>query len=150
MNPTKADLVDLCLFVSKSVFIKRVVWAPILCKSVSVSAIGRFSLSPRLLAQWALLNGARSAWTSFRLLAFCRWPRSKRLVGVPQPLQRIYLIGLPHRSTPCFDGHCSYDIPQSSAVSGTLQVVRRPSLLPGARRSEIRRSSGAPRMQFPT
>ncbi|KAJ7202155.1 hypothetical protein GGX14DRAFT_654943, partial [Mycena pura] len=25
-------------------------------------------------------------------------------------------------STPCFDGHCSYDIPQSSAVYGTLQV----------------------------
>ncbi|KAJ7763202.1 hypothetical protein DFH07DRAFT_813111 [Mycena maculata] len=25
-------------------------------------------------------------------------------------------------STPCFDGHCSYDIPGSSAVSGTLSV----------------------------
>ncbi|KAF8206079.1 hypothetical protein K438DRAFT_499039 [Mycena galopus ATCC 62051] len=32
-------------------------------------------------------------------------------------------------STPCFDGHCSYDLPTSSAVSGTLQLSGSPDAI---------------------
>jgi hypothetical protein len=49
------------------------------------------------------------------------------------------------RSTPCFDGHCSYDIPASSEVSGTLRIVRESAILctPGSNQYHLQKWGAA-------